>query len=341
MVGQAGNGIEALRVIEEHSPDLVMLDVQMPGLTGFEVARRLRRAGVESQLVFVTAYDQHAIEAFEVNAVDYLLKPVEAGAAARRSTGCATAGIRTDRPAARAAGGELERLLQLLSERQDRREQLAVKVADRFLLVQADEVVHASVEDDVITVVTNSLSGTSNYRTLDELQARLDPAVFWRVHRSHLVNINKIKEIVPWFSRNYILKMKDAKGSEIPVSRSQTKRLREYLKLWTTTRATAAPLSTARPPEQLPSRSRPFLLIHPTSRHASVEDDVITVVTNSLSGTSNYRTLDELQARLDPAVFWRVHRSHLVNINKIKEIVPWFSRNYILKMRDGKGTRFR
>jgi two-component system LytT family response regulator/two-component system response regulator LytT len=119
----------------------------------------------------------------------------------------------------------------MLSQRQEHREQLAVKISDRFLLIQSDEVVHASVEDDVITVVTNSLSGTSNYRTLDELQARLDPAVFWRVHRSHLVNINKIKEIVPWFSRNYILKMKDAKGSEIPVSRSQTKRLREYLKL--------------------------------------------------------------------------------------------------------------
>ena len=110
----------------------------------------------------------------------------------------------------------------MLADRQGRREQLAIKVEERFLLVQADEVVHASVEDDQIRVVTNSLSGTSNYRTLDELQTRLDPAVFWRVHRSHLVNINKIKEIVPWFSRNYILKMKDAKGTEIPVSRSQT-----------------------------------------------------------------------------------------------------------------------
>ena len=78
VVAQAGNGLEALRVIEEHTPDLVMLDVQMPGLTGFEVARRLLDTGIESQLVFVTAYDQHAIEAFEVNAVDYLLKPVEA-----------------------------------------------------------------------------------------------------------------------------------------------------------------------------------------------------------------------------------------------------------------------
>ncbi len=230
VVAQAGNGIEALRVIEELEPDLVMLDVQMPGLTGFEVARRLLRGGNESQLVFVTAYDHHAIEAFEVNAVDYLLKPVE-------SVRLATAVDRvrkrvlSDRPPRRSQAEDMDRLLQLLAERESRREQLAVKVADRFLLVQSDELVHASVEDDVITVATNSLSGTSNYRTLDELQARLDPAVFWRVHRSHLVNINKIKEIVPWFSRNYILKMKDGKGTEIPVSRSQTKRLREYLRL--------------------------------------------------------------------------------------------------------------
>jgi two-component system response regulator LytT len=229
VVGQAGDGPEALTVIAEQTPDMVMLDVQMPGLTGFEVARRLSEAEVDSHLVFVTAFDRHAITAFEVNAVDYLLKPVEAER-------LATAVERVRKRMQSDRGGQpapdnLDRVLQLLAERQNRREQLAVKVGDRFLLIQADEMVHASVDDDVITVVTNSLSGTSNYRTLDELQARLDPEVFWRVHRSHLVNINKIREIVPWFSRNFLLKMKDAKGSEIPVSRSQTRRLREYLKL--------------------------------------------------------------------------------------------------------------
>ena len=119
----------------------------------------------------------------------------------------------------------------MMSEQKDRRSQIAVKVADRIALVQADDIIYASLAEDSISIVTGQVSGTSNYRTLDELQARLDPDVFWRVHRSHLVNINKIKEIVPWFSRNYILRMKDAKGSEIPVSRAQTKRLREYLKL--------------------------------------------------------------------------------------------------------------
>ena len=104
-------------------------------------------------------------------------------------------------------------------------------MGERFLLVQAEDIVYASLADEVITIVTSSVVGTSNYRTLDELHSHLDPAVFWRVHRSHVVNINKVKEIVPWFSRNYILRMKDGKSTEIPVSRTQTKRLREYLSL--------------------------------------------------------------------------------------------------------------
>ncbi len=121
--------------------------------------------------------------------------------------------------------------MQLVAERQSRRERLAIKVGERFLLVQADDIIYASLIEEGITVVTSQHAGTSNYRTLDELHERLDPTVFWRVHRSHLVNINKIKEIVPWFSRNYILRMKDEKATEIPVSRTQTRRLRDYLKL--------------------------------------------------------------------------------------------------------------
>jgi len=226
VVGQAANGVEALKMIEEHEPDLVLLDVQMPGLNGFEVARRLVAGGLETQLVFVTAFDQYALEAFEVSAVDYLLKPVEPARLAQ-----AIDKVRRRARERAPATDELERLLRLIAERPGRQEQIALKVGERFLLIQSDEIVYASLADETITVVTNSVSGTSNYRSLDELQARLDPGVFWRVHRSHLVNIHKIKEIVPWFSRNYILKMKDPKATEIPVSRSQTKRLREYLRL--------------------------------------------------------------------------------------------------------------
>ena len=233
MVAQAGNGLEALTAIDRHGPDLVFLDVQMPGLTGFEVARRLLDDDDPPAVVFVTAYDQHAIEAFEVNAVDYLLKPVEPGRLeqavhrARRRLSSDRAGAQPPR-----LNDQLEQIVKMMAVGRDsRRDQVALKVGERFLLVQANEIIYASLADDSINIVTGQVAGTSNYRTLDDLQARLDPAVFWRVHRSHLVNINKIKEIVPWFSRNYILRMKDAKATEIPVSRSQTKRLREYLKL--------------------------------------------------------------------------------------------------------------
>jgi two-component system LytT family response regulator/two-component system response regulator LytT len=251
VVAQAANGVDALALIEAHAPDLVFLDVQMPGLNGFEVARRVlerQPAGDEAgaaEIVFVTAFDQYAIDAFQVDAVDYLLKPVDperldqAVQRARRRL-AARSGSRGEddggRDANRASGGvlanaELERLVKRIAQGQNRRERLAVKVGERFLLVDAGDVIFATLADEVVTVAATGFTGTSNYRTLDDLQAQLDPETFWRVHRAYLVNINKIKEIVPWFSRNYILKMSDGKSTEIPVSRSQTKRLREYLRL--------------------------------------------------------------------------------------------------------------
>jgi two-component system LytT family response regulator/two-component system response regulator LytT len=227
VIGQADNGVSALEVIGTLQPQVAFLDVQMPGLTGFEVANLLHQSGSTApRVVFVTAYDQYAIDAFEVNAVDYLLKPVE-----QRRLEQAVERVRQRLSLGQARDERIDHLVRLMADRHHRRDQLALKVGDRFLLVQADDVIHASVDGDTIVVTTAQLAGTSNYRTLDELQARLDPDVFWRVHRSHLVNISKIKEIVPWFSRNYMLRMKDGKGTEIPVSRSQTKRLRDYLKL--------------------------------------------------------------------------------------------------------------
>jgi two-component system, LytTR family, response regulator LytT len=238
VIGQAGNGIEALTTIDRLQPELVFLDIQMPGLTGFEVARRLLEANTPSHIIFVTAYDQYAIEAFEVNAVDYILKPVDP---ARLDVAVKRAGrlVAFERSADPASGGaapgltaeQLEQIVERVAERRNRSERLAIRVGERFLLVQAEEIVCASLADDVITVVAGQHVGTSNYRTLDELQERLDQSTFWRVHRSHLVNINKVKEIVPWLNRNFILRVKDEKATEIPVSRTQTRRLREYLKL--------------------------------------------------------------------------------------------------------------
>jgi DNA-binding LytR/AlgR family response regulator len=234
IVGQAGNGVEALGLLEDLKPDVVFLDVQMPGLGGFEVARQALDRGTGAEIVFVTAFDQYALEAFKVNAVDYLLKPVDPARleqALQRTRRRIEAGTSPADRGAALANADLERIVKLVTERQSRRGRLAVKTGERLFLVDAAEMVFATLADDVVTVVTASLTGTSNYRTLDELQAQLDPDTFWRVHRGYLVNINKIKEIVPWFSRNYVLKMNDGKATEIPVSRSQSKRLREYLRL--------------------------------------------------------------------------------------------------------------
>jgi len=100
-----------------------------------------------------------------------------------------------------------------------------------LFLVNAEEVIFATIEDGVISICTRDLEGISNFRTVEELQGSLDPKVFWRVHRSYLVNVNHIKEVVPWFKSSYQLKMQDRKQTEIPVSRAQTRKLREFLNL--------------------------------------------------------------------------------------------------------------
>ena len=108
---------------------------------------------------------------------------------------------------------------------------LLVKSQARLILIDAEEMIYASIQDGAITIFARDTEGASNYRTVEELMEALDPGVFWRPHRSYLVNINHIKEVVPWFKSSFMLKMSDKRASEIPVSRNQTKRLRELLKL--------------------------------------------------------------------------------------------------------------
>lgn len=225
VIGQAENGLEAVALVEELSPDLLLLDIQMPGLDGFQVVQRFVKAAHIPQFVFVTAYDQYAIKAFEVNAIDYLLKPVERSRL-KEAISRAKKKLGEDQP----IQSQLERLLGAL-ERGHRQKRLVIRVGERYILVDDSDIVYANVEDGVVTVVTDQVSGTSNVRTLEELAASLDPDVFWRVHRSYIVNLERIREVIPWFNRTIQLKMTDPSGTEIPVSRSQTRRLKEHLNL--------------------------------------------------------------------------------------------------------------
>ena len=227
VVGQARNGLEAVSLIKEKAPDLVFLDVQMPGLDGFGVIKKLVDKKIKlPHIVFATAYDHYAVQAFEVHAVDYLLKPFDKGRVSKSITRA-----RQHMEAQPASGERLETLLDQIGLRGAPPPKLLVKADQRLFLISADEMVYATIEDGVITIITREVEGTSNYRTLEELQASLDAHQFWRVHRSYLVNINRIKEVVPWFKSSYQLRMGDRRASEIPVSRAQTRRLRELLKL--------------------------------------------------------------------------------------------------------------
>jgi two-component system LytT family response regulator/two-component system response regulator LytT len=238
VLAQGSNGIQAVELIQQHHPDLVFLDVQMPGLDGLAAVERLlslrksRPAGEAHplpQIVFATAYDQYAVRAFDVNAVDYLLKPFD-----RTRVEQALQRVRA-RVADAQPAPQLDALLRLLhypqatAARQPQR--LVVQAQSRLLLVDQAEICFAAIEEGVIRVVTQSFEGQSKCRTLEDLLELLDPALFWRVHRGYVVNINHIREVVPWFKSSYQLRMNDKKQTEVPVSRAQTKRLRELFNL--------------------------------------------------------------------------------------------------------------
>ena len=230
LIGQGKNGLEAVNLIKEHSPDLVFLDVQMPGLDGFGVLKRLVERKLKvPHVVFATAFDHYAVQAFDVNAVDYVLKPFDK---ARLSKAISKAKKEIE-----AHTSTTERLEQLVSQLASPKasstqpSKILVRSQQRMLLVDAEDLIFASIEGGLISITAKDLEGSSNYRTLEELHATLDSDSFWRPHRSFLVNIHHIREVVPWFKSSFMLKMNDKKSSEIPVSRQQTKRLRELFKL--------------------------------------------------------------------------------------------------------------
>jgi len=234
IVAQGKNGVEAVNLIKEHKPDLVFLDVQMPGLDGFGVIKKLMSQKVQMpQIVFATAFDQYAVKAFEVNALDYILKPFDKKRIAQ-TVQKAIKNIKEqeEEEAAPDTASRLESLVKLLESKQPQpRAKVLIRSAGRMILVDQRDICYASIEDGVITVYTSSVEGESNCRTLEELSDSLDAKLFWRAHRSYLVNINRIKEVVPWFKSSYQLRMDDKKQAEVPVSRAQTKRLRELFRL--------------------------------------------------------------------------------------------------------------
>lgn len=219
LVGEAQDGLRAVEMIEREKPDLVLLDIQMPGLDGFEVVETLHDP---PPVIFVTAYDEYAIRAFEVNALDYLLKPfsrLRLEKAIRR----AQQALGEERDLSE----QLAPLLESLAAQGRYLTRLAVRDRERIRVLDVGEVDWIGVEGEQVTVH----AGNHAYpirRTLAELEARLDPGHFFRAHRSVIVNLDRVQEIIPWFKGSHKLRL--TTGAEVDLSRAQGRALRKILR---------------------------------------------------------------------------------------------------------------
>ncbi|HJV48987.1 MAG TPA: LytTR family DNA-binding domain-containing protein [Geothrix sp.] len=221
VVQECANGLEAVKAIEDHSPDLVFLDVQMPELDGFGVVEAVGADRMPPTL-FITAYDQHALRAFEVHALDYLLKPFSPErfhlALERARRWCA--------PQAAQKGPDLEALLAGLRKERPWVDRLLVKQGDRHVLVRTNTLQWVEAEDNYVRL---HVEGTSYLlrQTMTALLGRLDPAQFRRIHRSAIVNLDCIRELQPWTGGDHLVIMRD--GTKLTLSRTYREQIGEWL----------------------------------------------------------------------------------------------------------------
>lgn len=217
------DGIHALKIIEEQNPDAVFLDIQIPDMDGICVAENLRANGCKSMIIFATAYDEYAIKAFELNAVDYILKPYNDERIHKT----------IDRIKSRIDSKDdvLKRIDKLLQSYSDVNKNEFTKIPceyhEKIIFIDKDDVVFFATEGDLVYVNTASKKYLTHH-TLSELEGKGN---FIRVHRSYLVNLNKIKELYSWFHGTYKIVMQDEDKSEIPVSRNNIKKLKNTLGL--------------------------------------------------------------------------------------------------------------
>jgi two-component system LytT family response regulator len=222
MAGECHDGPSTIDAIETLDPDLVFLDVQMPGATGFEV---IDAVGPERMpcVVFVTAYDRYALRAFDVHALDYLLKPFD-----RERFQQALA--RARQQFERRAHGDLERkLLQLMQDlkpQAHRLERFVIKAGGRVFFVRADEIDWVEAAGNYVKLHVGNEAHLFR-ETMNALESQLDPDLFFRVHRSHIVNIERVRELQPWFNGEYVVFLRD--GTRLTLSRGYREKLQERI----------------------------------------------------------------------------------------------------------------
>lgn len=225
IVGEATNATEALALIRALDYSVLFLDIAMPGMNGLELGAAIQELPRPPHVIFVTAYDEYAVRAFEVNAVDYVLKPVEERRLRRAVEKvmrlCQEAAAQEGAgPAVRPEGNGQERVIKI--------DRIPAEKQGKTILVSESDIFYAFTEQDYVYIKTFSEKLFTRF-TLKELEARLNPSVFFRTHRCYLVNLHKVKEVVPFFNGTYNLIVEDKERSEVPVSRAQAKKLRRIL----------------------------------------------------------------------------------------------------------------
>jgi two-component system LytT family response regulator len=221
IVGEAGSAAEARRALAQHPPDLMLLDIQMPGEDGFALLGSLER---RPAVIFATAFDQYAVHAFEENAVDYLLKPFR-----RERLAEALDRARRDLARPEELSARLAQLLGSLSApAAPHLERFTVRIGARQLILRTDEVLWFGAEDKLVFAATEKDRHYVNF-TLDQLEQKLDPRRFARTHRSAIVNLDWAAALRPGFAGTYRLQLRDAARTEVPVSRNRARALRERL----------------------------------------------------------------------------------------------------------------
>ena len=217
VIAECGNGFEAVKAVAEHDPDLMLLDIQMPKLDGFEVVELLER---DLPIIFITAHDEHALRAFEVHAVDYLLKPYSAERLAEALERARERIDREEQPP------PLQELAAAARAEEDSLQRILVRDGSDVRVIQTDEVDYIEARDDAVAIHVGGSAHLKAQR-LSALEDRLDPKRFIRVHRSYILNLDRLRSIELYAKDSRIAILSD--GTQVPVSRSGYSRLRQLL----------------------------------------------------------------------------------------------------------------
>lgn len=231
VVGEAANAQEALTLIKALDYSILFMDIQMPGMTGLEVGKLIQEMPNPPYVIFVTAFDEYAVKAFEVDAVDYVLKPFDEN----RLTMAINKVLKLIEQKQQQPSAQDDNVINLANVPADENQPKQIKI-DRIpaekqgktILINESDVIYAFTEQDYVYVKTFTDKLFTRF-TLKELEGRLTPTLFFRTHRCYLVNLHKVKEIIPFFNGTYTLIVEDQDRSEVPVSRAQAKKLRKIL----------------------------------------------------------------------------------------------------------------